>query len=131
MFESLRSEKKKDEISDDVVTETAGEKSASDLVEATSEPAQETQNDQVPSQPTSQAEIGIGNLKDKRVKLEEAVDYVGLLIANLKEKRTRLEKEVQEESVDIKNLREKLAKVGEYIQEEGQSLQSLSSKIGG
>ena len=129
MFESLRNEKKNEEISEGVVSEMTEEKSASDLVEAGSEPAQEAQNTQAPPpQPTSQTEIGIGNLKDKRVKLEEAVDYVGLLIANLKEKRTRLEKEVEEESVDIKNLRAKLAKVGEYIQEEGQSLQNLSSK---
>ena len=128
MFESLRNEKKKEEISEGIVSEMTEEKSASDLVEAGSEPAQETQNAQDPPQSASQTEIGIGNLKDKRVKLEEAVDYVGLLIANLKEKRTRLEKEVEEESVDIKNLRAKLAKVGEYIQEEGQSLQNLSSK---
>jgi len=128
MFESLRNEKKKEEISEGIVSEMTEEKSASDLVEAGAEPAQEPQNAQAPPQPASQTEIGIGNLKDKRVKLEEAVDYVGLLIANLKEKRTRLEKEVEEESVDIKNLRAKLAKVGEYIQEEGQSLQNLSSK---
>ena len=109
MFESLRNEKKKEEISEGIVSEMTEEKSASDLVEAGSEPAQETQNAQAPPQPASQTEIGIGNLKDKRVKLEEAVDYVGLLIANLKEKRTRLEKEVEEESVDIKNLRAKLS----------------------
>ena len=109
MFESLRNEKKKEEISEGIVSEMTEEKSASDLVEAGSEPAQEAQNTQAPPQPASQTEIGIGNLKDKRVKLEEAVDYVGLLIANLKEKRTRLEKEVEEESVDIKNLRAKLS----------------------
>ena len=129
MFESLRNEKKKDEISEGIVSEMTEERSASDLVEAASEPEsiQETQTPPA-DQPVTQTEIGIGSLKGKRVKLEEAVDYVGLLIANLKEKRTRLEKEVEEESVDIKNLRAKLAKVGEYIQEEGQSLQNLSSK---
>ena len=51
--------------------------------------------------------IGIDALMNKRVKLEEAIDYVGLMIRNLKEKRTNLEKEIEDESVDIKNLREK------------------------
>ncbi len=86
MFESLRSEKKKDEISEGVVTEASEEKSPSDLVETPSEPTEAEHNSQAqPTQSVSQTEIGIGNLKDKRVKLEEAVDYVGLLIANLKE----------------------------------------------
>ena len=63
-------------------------------------------------------DIGISSLMDKRAKLEEAVDYVGMMIANLKDKRTGLEKEIEEESVDIKNLKEKLVKVNEYIEEE-------------
>ena len=46
----------------------------------------------------------------KRAKLEEAIDYVGLMIKNLKDKRTLLEKDVEEEAVDIKNLKEKLTK---------------------
>ena len=45
---------------------------------------------------------------NKRAKLEEAIDYVGLMIKNLKDKRTMLEKDIEEESVDIKNLKEKL-----------------------
>ncbi|MEK6870970.1 MAG: transcriptional regulator, partial [Thermoproteota archaeon] len=49
-------------------------------------------------------EIGIVELMDKRAKLEEAIDYVGLMIKNLKDKRTVLEKDIEEESVDIKNL---------------------------
>ncbi|HET9009475.1 MAG TPA: transcriptional regulator, partial [Nitrosarchaeum sp.] len=36
-------------------------------------------------------EIGIVELMDKRAKLEEAIDYVGLMIKNLKDKRTVLE----------------------------------------
>ena len=43
----------------------------------------------------------------KRAKLEEAIDYVGLMIKNLKDKRTLLEKDIEEESVDIKNLKVK------------------------
>ena len=64
---------------------------------------------------SSSNDIGISSLMDKRAKLEEAVDYVGMMISNLKEKRTGLEKEIEEESVDIKNLKEKLMKVNEYI----------------
>ncbi len=49
--------------------------------------------------------IGIGELIGKREKLEEAIDYVGLMIKNLRDKRTLLEKDIEEESVDIKNLK--------------------------
>ncbi len=58
----------------------------------------------------SVSEIGIGELIGKRAKLEEAIDYVGLMIKNLKDKRTSLEKDIEEESVDIKNLRENCRK---------------------
>ena len=61
---------------------------------------------------TTTDDIGISSLMNKRAKLEEAVDYVGMLISNLKDKRTSLEKEIEDESVDIKNLKEKLIKVG-------------------
>ena len=64
----------------------------------------------------SVSEIGIGELIGKRAKLEEAIDYVGLMIKNLKDKRTSLEKYIEEESVDIKNLKEKLQKIHEYIE---------------
>lgn len=73
-------------------------------------------------------DIGIKALMDKRVKLEEAIDYVGLMIKNLKDKRTRLEKSIEDESVDIKNLKEKLIKVGQYIDEERQGIKSLAQK---
>jgi hypothetical protein len=33
------------------------------------------------------SEIGIGDLMAKRAKLDEAIDYVGLMIKNLKDKR--------------------------------------------
>ena len=67
-------------------------------------------------------EIGIVELMDKRAKLEEAIDYVGLMIKNLKDKRTVLEKDIEEESVDIKNLKEKLEKVSQYIEEENKGI---------
>ena len=45
----------------------------------------------------STSQIGIGELIGKRAKLEEAIDYVGLMIKNLKDKRTLLEKDIEEE----------------------------------
>ena len=50
--------------------------------------------------PSTESTIGIGELMGKRAKLEEAIDYVGLMIKNLKDKRTMLEKDIEEESVD-------------------------------
>jgi hypothetical protein len=41
---------------------------------------------------TSGEDIGIKALMDKRTKLEEAIDYVGLMIKDLKDKRTNLKK---------------------------------------
>jgi len=76
----------------------------------------------------SRSEIGIGELIGKRAKLEEAIDYVGLMIKNLRDKRTLLEKDIEEESVDIKNLKEKLQKVSEYIEEENRGIRDLSIK---
>ena len=73
-------------------------------------------------------DIGIKALMDKRTKLEEAIDYVGLMIKNLKDKRTGLEKNIEDESVDIKNLKEKLVKVSQYIEEEKQGIRSLQQK---
>ena len=72
--------------------------------------------------------IGIGELMGKRAKLEEAIDYVGLMIKNLKDKRTGLEKEIEDESVDIKNLKEKLQKISEYIDEENRGIRDLTEK---
>ncbi len=73
-------------------------------------------------------DIGIKALMDKRTKLEEAIDYVGLMIKDLKDKRTNLEKNIEDESVDIKNLKEKLVKVGQYIEEEKQGIKTLQQK---
>ncbi len=72
--------------------------------------------------------IGIDALMEKRVKLEEAIDYVGVMIKNLKDKRTKLEKGIEDESVDIKNLKEKLVKVREYIDEENKGIDDLTRK---
>src|SRR5579885_377616 len=77
---------------------------------------------------TSGEDIGIKALMDKRTKLEEAIDYVGLMIKDLKDKRTNLEKNIEDESVDIKNLKEKLVKVGQYIEEEKQGIKALQQK---
>lgn len=77
---------------------------------------------------SSSEDIGIRALMDKRTKLEEAIDYVGLMIKNLKDKRTNLEKDIEDESVDIKNLKEKLVKVGQYIDEERQGIKTLQQK---
>ena len=90
-----------------------------------SPPAEET-----PSYSSSQtaSQIGIEALMDKRVKLEEAIDYVGLMIKNLKDKRTKLVKNIEDESVDIKNLKEKLTKINQFIQDENEGLQQLTSK---
>jgi chromosome segregation ATPase len=85
---------------------------------------------QMGSSSSSEGQIGIRALKDKRVKLEEAIDYVGLMIKNLKDKRTNLEKEIEDESVDIKNLKEKLMKVSQYIDEENQGIGNLTRKRG-
>ena len=78
--------------------------------------------------PSTESEIGIGELMGKRAKLEEAIDYVGLMIKNLKDKRTLLEKDIEDESVDIKNLKEKLQKVNEYIEEENRGIVELTNK---
>lgn len=72
--------------------------------------------------------LGISELMGKRVKLEEAVDYVGVMITNLRDKRTGLEKEIEDESVEIKNIREKLIKVQEYIDGERRGLESLKER---
>lgn len=77
---------------------------------------------------SSPDDIGIRALMDKRTKLEDAIDYVGLMIKNLKDKRTSLEKSIEDESVDIKNLKEKLVKVGQYIEEEKQGIRTLQQK---
>ncbi len=51
----------------------------------------------VETSPSTESTIGIGELMGKRAKLEEAIDYVGLMIKNLKDKRTMLEKDIEEE----------------------------------
>jgi chromosome segregation ATPase len=120
-------------VYEDKEAETIQSESEDDRVEANSDGeyrsgSNEVQehNDQISS--TASSDIGISSLMDKRAKLEEAIDYVGMMISNLKEKRTGLEKEIEEESVDIKNLKEKLMKVNDYIDEETQGIQNLTNK---
>ena len=76
----------------------------------------------------SSRNIGIGALIDKRSKLEEALDYVGVMIANLKAKRTSLEKDIEDEHVDIKKLKEKLLKANSFIDEEDKGITQLTQK---
>jgi chromosome segregation ATPase len=108
------------------------EENEAESVETTSEDENQSELNEVQENTdqmaSSSSDIGISSLMDKRAKLEEAIDYVGMMISNLKEKRTGLEKEIEEESVDIKNLKEKLMKVNEYIEEETQGIQSLTNK---
>lgn len=109
---------------------------SSDKQESTNEGRFTEKVDNTPAEPQPQksssaslsSDIGISALMDKRAKLDEAIDYVGLMIKNLKDKRTRLEKDIEQESVDIKNLKEKLMKVSEYIEEENQGIQNLKMK---
>ena len=54
-------------------------------------PAEETTSYAQP-ETAVQSQLGIEGLMDKRFKLGEAIDYVGLMIKNLKEKRTNLVK---------------------------------------
>ena len=75
------------------------------------EPEQETTSYSPPVEETTSyssaqttSQIGIEALMDKRVKLEEAIDYVGLMIKNLKDKRTKLVKNIEDESVDIRKI---------------------------
>ena len=61
------------------------------------EKAQESENMDSSFKVEPLTEIGISELMGKRAKLEEAMDYVGLMIKNLKDKRTLLEKDIEEE----------------------------------
>ena len=98
------------------------------MVEEMEEKMEDVNTEELAQASTSNSEIGIGELMGKRAKLEEAVDYVGLMIKNLKDKRTILEKDIEKESVDIKNLKEKLQKVNEYIEEENRGIKELEMK---
>ena len=58
-----------------------------------SQPAEEPSSYSQPAEESTSSQIGIGSLMDKRAKLEDAIDYVGLMVKNLKDKRTKLEKD--------------------------------------
>ena len=68
------------------------EERPSENQEQPSENIAESVSESQPEIDESGSDIGISSLMNKRVKLEEAIDYVGGLISNLKEKRTNLEK---------------------------------------
>ena len=89
---------------------------------------QTSKSNQTQERQTADSIVGIDGLMDKRVKLEESINYVGHMIKTLKDKRARLEKDVEEEAVDIKNLREQLIKIREYIDEENKGIENLTKK---
>ena len=70
--------------------------------EMVEEKSQESENIDSSFTDESTSEIGISELMGKRAKLEEAIDYVGLMIKNLKDKRTLLEKDIEEEQLILK-----------------------------
>ena len=70
---------------------------------------------QISTSQTSSRNIGISGLMDKRLQLDKAIDYVGLMIKNLKEKRTTLEKDIEDESEKI--LSEAAAVAGASVNE--------------
>ena len=144
MFEKFRKQKEEEDASGSEMVEERpdSDQEYSSVQEVSPEPTTETPSAEIPQEAPAQpefqsqsdtsssgaSEIGIRSLMDKRVKLEEAIDYVGLMIKNLKDKRTSLEKDIEDESVDVKNLKEKLMKVSEYIEEEKQGIQNLTRK---
>ena len=110
-------------------TEPEPEHSAEDS-ETSSESTEESvsYSQETEESSTSSSQLGIQELMNKRAKLEEAIDYVGLMIKNLKDNRTKLVKNIEDELVDISNLKEKLAKINQFINEENQGLQDLAAK---
>ena len=64
-----------------------------------SQPAEEPSSYSQPAEESTSSQIGIGSLMDKRAKLEDAIDYVGLMVKNLKDKRTKLEKDIEDEDM--------------------------------
>ena len=110
-------------------TEGGDETPSVDSVEPTSyaQPAEEPTSYAQPAT-DMESQLGIQELMNKRFKLEEAIDYVGVMIKNLKGKRTKLVKNIEDEIVDITNLKEKLTKINEYIEEENRGLEELKNK---
>jgi len=61
---------------------------------STEQPVEETTS-YSQTETAEQSQIGIEQLMGKRLKLEEAIDYVGGMIKDLKEKRTNLVKNIE------------------------------------
>jgi len=84
---------------------------------------------------TTSSNIGIDGLIDKRVRLEEAIDYVGVMIKSLKEKRTKLENKVREyineENKGIEDLTRKRSEVERTADEVGNVINELKNKLSG
>ena len=76
-------------------------------------------------------EIGIVELMDKRAKLEEAIDYVGLMIKNLKEKLEKVSQYIEEENRGIKELTHKRQQVENEADEVGSLINNLRDRLSG
>ena len=131
-FLDIFKDKDENENRDDFMRKFAGMEENSNFdSKRDPEPAEEPSSYSQPAEESTSSQIGIGSLMDKRAKLEDAIDYVGLMVKNLKDKRTKLEKDIEDESVDIKNLKEKLSKINEFIQDENNGLEELTNKRAG
>ena len=81
--------------------------------------------------PAESSQIGIGELMGKRAKLEEAIDYVGLMIKNLKEKLQKVSEYIDEENRGITELANKRKQVESEADEVGVIINNLRDKLSG
>ena len=79
----------------------------------------------------STSQIGIGELMGKRAKLEEAIDYVGLMIKNLKEKLQKVSEYIEEENKGIVELANKRQRVENEADEVGTIINTLRERLSG
>ena len=80
---------------------------------------------------SSSNDIGISSLMDKRAKLEEAIDYVGMMISNLKEKLMKVNEYIEEETQGIQSLTNKRSSVEREADEVTSLITSLRDKLAG
>ena len=90
-----------------------------------------TGSETVESTPNDESTIGIGELMGKRAKLEEAIDYVGLMIKNLKEKLQKVSEYIDEENRGIQDLADKRMKVENEADEVATIINNLRDKLAG
>jgi len=89
----------------------------------------ENKAERTAEQPQGSSDIGIGELMNKRAKLEEAIDYVGLMIKNLKDKLVKVSEYIEEENRGIRELASKRAQVENEADEVGSLIGSLRNKL--